>query len=127
MLLRRANRGWSSPVGAVQRSLIAGVADDPELLALIQERASDAGSAMWLTVIGRAVARGEVRPESLHPRVSTVAVVILRNEYVTRGIATTSDDVLVDIVDEVYLPLLRGRGTPSRTGASDMVAKRGTR
>src|SRR5262249_10198492 len=34
-LLRRANRGWSSPVGLVQRSLIAGVADDPELLALI--------------------------------------------------------------------------------------------
>src|SRR5437763_13177333 len=51
-LLRRANGAWSSPVGAVQRSLIAGVANDPELLALIQERASDAGAAMWLTRLG---------------------------------------------------------------------------
>ena len=109
-LLRRANRAWSSPVGAVQRSLIAGVAHDPELLALIQERATDAGSATWLTVLGRAVARGEAQPEALHPRVATVAVVLLRNEFVTRGIATTPDHVLVEIVDEVYLPLVRGRG-----------------
>jgi hypothetical protein len=94
----------------VQRSLLAGVADDPELLALIQERANDAGSALWLTVLGRAVARGEARPEALHPRVATVAVVLLRNEYVTRGMPTAPDHVLVEIVDEVYLPLVRGRG-----------------
>jgi AcrR family transcriptional regulator len=109
-LLRRANRVWSSPAGMVQRSLLAGVADDPELLALIQERAHDAGSALWLMILGRAVARGEARPEALHPRVATVAVVLLRNEYVTRGIATAPDDVLVEIVDEVYVPLVRGRG-----------------
>ena len=65
---------------------------------------------MWLTVIGRAVARGEVRPESLHPRVATAAVALLRNEYVTRGAASVPDDVLVEIIDEVYMPLLRGRG-----------------
>ena len=34
---------------------------------------------------------------------------LLRNEYVTRGIPTAPDGVLVEIVDEVYLPLLRGR------------------
>jgi hypothetical protein len=97
-------------VGNVQRSLLAGVADDPQLLALIQERANDAGSALWLTILGRAVARGEARPEALHPRVATVAVVLLRNEYVTRGIPNAPDYVLVEIVDEVYLPLVRGRG-----------------
>lgn len=118
-LLRRANRAWSSPLGSVQRSLLAGVAGDPELLALIQERSNDAGSAVWLTVLGHAVARGEARPEALHPRVATVAVVLLRNEYVTRGIPTAPDHVLVEIVDEVFVPLVRGRGptnasTPSR-------------
>jgi AcrR family transcriptional regulator len=114
-LLRRANRTWSSPAGTIRRSLLAGVADDPELLALIQERANDAGSALWLTVVGRAVARGEVQPEALHPRVATVAVVLLRNEYVTRGMATVSDDILVEIIDDVYLPLLRGRGLSPRS------------
>jgi AcrR family transcriptional regulator len=115
-LLRRANRAWSSPVGSVQRSLLAGVADDPQLLALIQERANDAGSALWLTVLGRAVARGEAQPEALHPRVATVAVVLLRNEYVTRGMPTAPDQVLVEIVDDVYLPLVRGRGSAGRAG-----------
>jgi AcrR family transcriptional regulator len=117
-LLRRANRAWSSPVGSVQRSLLAGVADDPELLALIQERSNDAGSAVWLTILGRAVARGEARPEALHPRVATVAVVLLRNEYVTRGIPTAPDHVLVDIVDEVFVPLVRGRG-PTNASTPD--------
>ena len=116
-LLRRANRASATPAGAVQRSLLAGVADDPELLALIQERSSDAGSATWLTVLGRAVARGDAQPEALHPRVATVAVVLLRNEYVTRGVATAPDDVLVEIIDEVYLPLVRGRGAAPRAVA----------
>ena len=108
-LLRAANRTWSSPAGRLRHALLAGVADDSELLALIQERAIDAGSALWLTVLGRAVARGEACPEALHPRVATAAVVLLRNEYVTRGTATVSDDTLVEIVDDVYLPLVRGR------------------
>ena len=57
-------------------------------------------------VLGRAVARGEVRPETLRPRVATVAFVLLRNEYLTRGIAGVPGAVLVEIVDEVYLPLV---------------------
>jgi AcrR family transcriptional regulator len=109
-LLRRANRHWSSPAGDILRSLLSRAGDEPELLAQLQEQASDAGSGMWLTVLGRAVARGEAPPEALHPRVATVAVVLLRNEYVTRGIPTVPDGVLVEIVDEVYLPLVRGRG-----------------
>jgi AcrR family transcriptional regulator len=122
-LLRRANRSWTSPAGQLRRSLFAGVAHDPELLALIQERANDAGSALWLTVVARAVARGEVRPEALHPRAATVAIVLLRNEYVTRGPTSVSDDVLVEIIDDVYVPLLRGRGLAANTAlASDSSA-----
>ena len=121
-LLRRANRSWASPAGTVRRSLIAGVADDPELLALIQERSGDAGSALWLSVIGRAIARGEARPEALHPRVATVAVVLLRNEYVTRGMHAVSQSVLLEIVDDVYVPLIRGRGDLSRPASGESVA-----
>jgi hypothetical protein len=69
---------------------------------------------MWLTILGRAVARGEALLEALHPRVATVAIVLLRNEYVTRGVPTVPDSVIVEIVDEVYLPLVRRCGsTPS--------------
>jgi AcrR family transcriptional regulator len=109
-LLRRVNRQLSSPAGDILRSLLGSAGDDPQLLAQLREQATDAGSGTWLTVLGRAVARGEVAPEALHPRVATVAVVLLRNEYITRGTPSVPDGVLVEIVDEVYLPLVRGRG-----------------
>jgi AcrR family transcriptional regulator len=107
-LLRRANRHLSSPAGDILRSLLASAGDDPQLLAQLREQTTDAGAATWLTVLGRAVARGEAAPEALHPRVATVAVVLLRNEYITRGSPVVPDSVLVEIVDEVYLPLIRG-------------------
>jgi AcrR family transcriptional regulator len=109
VLLRGANQHWSSPLGQILRDLLADVGSAPELVAQLREPASDAGSAIWLTVLGRAVARGEARPEALHPRVATVAIVLLRNEFVVRGYPNAPDDVLVEIVDEVYLPLVRAR------------------
>ncbi|MFF4383186.1 TetR/AcrR family transcriptional regulator [Kitasatospora sp. NPDC001547] len=108
-LLRQANRHWSSPLGAVLRELLAAAGGATEFLAQLQDQSGDAAAAPWLTVLGRAVARGEATPEALHPRVATVAVVLLRNEFMARGVPTAPDDVLVEIVDEVYLPLVRGR------------------
>ncbi len=112
-LLRGANRLWSTPAGDVLRSLLTSVGDDPELLAQLREHTGDGRTGLWLTILGRAVARGEVPPEVLHPRAATVAVVLLRNEYITRGYPNVPDGVLVEIVDEVYLPLVRGRGMTS--------------
>ncbi|MFC9243802.1 TetR-like C-terminal domain-containing protein [Streptomyces sp. NPDC057136] len=101
----------SSPLGAILRELLSAAGGTSELLAQLQEQSGDAAAAPWLTILGRAVARGEASPEALHPRVATVAMVLLRNEFVVRGAPTAPDDALVEIVDEVYLPLLRGRGT----------------
>ena len=109
-LLRRANRHWSSPLGAILRELMAAAGGAPELLAQLPEQSGDALAALWLTILGRAVARGEAAPEALHPRVATVAIVLLRNEFVVRGVPTAPDDVLVEITDEIYLPLVRQRG-----------------
>ncbi|XXX80732.1 TetR/AcrR family transcriptional regulator [Sorangium sp. So ce134] len=116
-LLRGANRLWSSPLGDVLRGLLAGLGGEPELLRQVQEASNDGGSALWMTVLGRAVARGEAAPGALHPRVATVAVVLLRNELITRGAPNVPDSVLVEIVDEVYLPLIRGRGAPGAISA----------
>ena len=105
-LLRLINCDLSSPRGEILRGLLASMNDEPELLEQLHEQLADGGAAAWLTMLERAVARGEARPEALNPRVATVALVLLRNEYLTRGIATVPDDVLVEIVDEVYLPLV---------------------
>ncbi|MFF4417746.1 TetR/AcrR family transcriptional regulator [Streptosporangium sp. NPDC001559] len=112
-LLRQANRYWSSPQGAILRELFAAAGGASELLEQLQDRSGDAAAAPWLTVLERALARGEVAPEALTPRVATVAMVLLRNEFVVRGVPTAPDDVLVEIVDEVYLPLVRRRA-PAR-------------
>ncbi|GII77739.1 TetR family transcriptional regulator [Sphaerisporangium rufum] len=111
--LRLANRHWSSPLGAILRELLSAAGGAPELLARMQGQSGDAAAAPWLTILGRAVARGEAAPEALHPRVATVAIVLLRNEYVVRGVPTAPDEVLVEIVDEVFLPLVRRRGPSS--------------
>lgn len=110
--LRQANRYWSSPQGAILRELLAAAGGTTELLEQLQDQSGDAAAAPWLIILGRAIARGELSPEALHPRVATVAMTLLRNEYVVRGVPTAPDEVLVEIVDEVYLPLLRGRSAP---------------
>ena len=109
-LLRGANRQMVPPRGEILRGLLASAAEDPELMAQLREQFVDAGSGLWLALLARAAARGEAPPEALHPRVATVPVALLRNEYVARGVSTVPDDVLVEIIDQVYLPLVRGRG-----------------
>jgi AcrR family transcriptional regulator len=109
-LLRQANATWSSPQGLILRDLLAAAADDPQLLSLLRERAG-AGTmdALWLTLLNRAVARGEAPPEAVHPRVASLPTTLLRGEYALRGIPTVPDGVLTEIVDELFLPLVRGR------------------
>ncbi|WP_410573738.1 TetR/AcrR family transcriptional regulator C-terminal ligand-binding domain-containing protein [Amycolatopsis sp. cmx-4-61] len=106
-LLRAINCGQTSPAARVLRSLLTGVGDEPDLREQLHEQAAAGGTAAWLAIVEQAVTRGEARPGARHPRVATVALVLLRNEYLTRGLTTVDDEVLVEIVDEVYLPLVR--------------------
>ncbi|WP_424216209.1 TetR/AcrR family transcriptional regulator (plasmid) [Streptomyces sp. BI20] len=118
-MLRRANSTWSSPYGEILRGLIAAAGGAPELLAQLRDPAADnAHEAAWLTLLGRAVARGDAAPEALHPRVASAPMALLRNEYVTLGIPTVPDTVLIEIVDEVFLPLIRGRGPRGGTSTA---------
>lgn len=105
--LRRINSQWTSPVGRVIMELVASLAEDPALLAEMQQGSAAAGDTMWITLLERAVHRGEVRPDLVQPRIATVPIALLRNEYATRGLITVPDAVLVEIVDRIYLPLVR--------------------
>ncbi|MER7894227.1 TetR/AcrR family transcriptional regulator [Micromonospora sp. NPDC094482] len=109
-MLRLANETWSSPHGAVLRGLLAAAADDPELLTLMRERSgADAMDRVWLAMLERAAARGEAPAAAAHHRVATTPIMLLRAEYAMRGIPSVPDEVLIEIVDEVFLPLVRGR------------------
>lgn len=100
----------SSRTGKILRALLADFEDDPERVWEIREQLRHAADGPWLTVLARAAARGEVGPAALTPRVATVAVDLLRNEYALNGLTTVPDTTLIEIVDQVYLPLVRGLG-----------------
>lgn len=110
-LLRRANSHLASPLGEILRSLLAELAHEPGRLTQLREQSGDAGAGPWLTILDRAIARGQAPAAARHPRVAAVPIDLLRNEFVTRGVPTVPDEVLVDIVDTVYLPLMRGYGS----------------
>jgi len=100
---------------AILRDLLAAAGDEPVLLELLREQAGGgAMNAAWFALLGRAVARGEAPPEAVHPRVASLPMMLLRGEYALRGVPAVPDAVLVDIVDEIFLPLVRGRGATRR-------------
>ncbi|MFI9384451.1 TetR/AcrR family transcriptional regulator [Kutzneria sp. NPDC052558] len=109
-VLRRMNADLATPKANVAAGLMAGAAEDPDLLAELRNTVADGASALWLTILHHAVDRGEAPPECLHPRVATVALTLLRNEFMTRGMTPVEDEVILEIVDLVYLPLIRGAG-----------------
>jgi len=109
-MLRRANETWSSPYGAILRGLLAAAADDPQLLTLMRERSgAETMDRVWLAMLERAAVRGEAPASAVHLRVATTPMMLLRAEYAMRGVPSVPDEVVVEIVDEVFLPLVRGR------------------
>lgn len=110
-LLVRVNARMSSPSGHVLRELLSGLQDDVDRIREVRDQLVSASVGPWLTVLARAVARGEADPASLTPRVATVAVDLLRNEYAIHGAVELPRGVLDEIIDQVYLPLVtRGAG-----------------
>jgi hypothetical protein len=57
------------------------------------------------TIVDRAIARGEVRADRLTPRTRTLAFDLFRHEALMR-LGRVPDDVIDEIVDDIYVPLL---------------------
>ncbi|WP_296602847.1 TetR/AcrR family transcriptional regulator [Nocardioides sp.] len=65
----------------------------------------DGGPAGLETIVQRAAERGEIDPARLTPRVLSVASDLFRHEAIMR-LGPVPDEVLLSIVDDVYLPLV---------------------
>lgn len=111
-LLRSVADQLSSPVGAdVLQSLMMDARRDPELMGSLRRELAQGEPGIMLTLLARAVARGEARPESLNPRIATVPVALLRNEFTMGGGTPIPPETLTEIVDLVFLPLVRLDGS----------------
>ena len=69
--------------------------------------ARQAGAETMSVILQAAAQRGEVRIDRLTPRVSVVPLDLARHELLLTR-APVPDAVIVEIVDEVFLPLVRG-------------------
>jgi AcrR family transcriptional regulator len=104
--LRRANTAESNMAvlfGAMIGSHFGELDMTPAQLRaeLIGDRTSSTRLAL-----DHAVARGEVNPARITPRMVTMPFDLFRNEYLMR-LDVVPDSVLEEIVDELWLPLVR--------------------
>lgn len=105
-LLRQIAAKMDSPLGGILRGLLAELTRDEEFARLVRERIHTAGPTAISVVLARAVERGEVDPAILGSRRAMVATDLIRNQFLLYG-APIDEEVIIEIVDEVYLPLVR--------------------
>lgn len=99
--------------GAVPRGILTGLmtetAQRPELHARLRAHVETSGLSDRLqTILSRAAGRGEVDLGRVTPRIRTLPLDLLRHEYLVQG-GEIADEVITEVVDDIYLPLLRAR------------------
>ena len=88
---------------------------DADLFARIHDRVIETGTAVMTTILERAADRGEARRD-LGSRAASVPTDLFRNELFLRR-SPPSSEVIVEIVDEVFLPLVRPKAQREPSGA----------
>lgn len=102
----------SRRAGAMMSETIAGVMAEafkhPEVVALLRERLDSAPLHRSLgRVVAHAVARGELPAVRLPRRVVRLPLDLIRAEAILCG-GPVHGDTITDMVDDVFLPLLKG-------------------
>ncbi|MFD9735471.1 TetR/AcrR family transcriptional regulator [Umezawaea sp. NPDC059074] len=102
----------SRRAGMMMNEVIAGVMSEafqhPELAALLRDRLTNAPIGdVVRRIVQRGVDRGEIPPVELSQRVARLPFDLIRNDLTLCG-KSLPGDAIAELVDEVYLPLLRG-------------------
>jgi AcrR family transcriptional regulator len=103
-VLGRMARRYEEVGPDVVHGLMAEVSDlDLEFLPIMTD--------VMATILKRAADRSEIRPEAINPRITTLPVDLFRHELLlTRN--RLPDTSPAEIVDDIFLPLLRARSEP---------------
>jgi AcrR family transcriptional regulator len=96
----------NGPSGEAIRGLMADTIRNPDLMEVVRVRFIDPGVGLFLDVLRRGAARGEVRTTALTPRIASLGPDLLR-EYFLVHRPPIPDKALVEMVDEVIIPLIR--------------------
>lgn len=104
--LRGAATKLNGPSGEAIRGLMAETVRNPDLMDVVRVRFIDPVVGLFLEVLRRGAVRGEVRAGALTPRIASLGPDLLR-EYFLVHRTPIPDAVLIEVVDEVILPLIR--------------------
>lgn len=91
---------------------IAGVMGDafrhPEVAGALRDRLRTAPLGNWVQeIVDRAADRGDLKHVVVSSRVARVPLDLVRNEAMMFG-GPVTDEAIAELVDEIYIPLLRG-------------------
>ena len=104
--LRKIADLLNSPSGEAIRGLMADTIRNPDLMEVVRARFIDPGVNLFLDVLRRGAARGEVRTTALTPRIASLGPDLLR-EYFLVHRPPIPDRALIEMVDDVIIPLIR--------------------
>jgi AcrR family transcriptional regulator len=110
-LFRSVARLLAGPAGVAIRGLVSDALRDPELSGQLRGYTRGRSVATLRAVLRRAGQRGELVPEAITPRQLEAGLSVLRFHFLVNG-APVADTVVVEIVDEVVLPLFRAVAGP---------------
>ncbi|MGH3687569.1 MAG: TetR/AcrR family transcriptional regulator [Pseudonocardiaceae bacterium] len=96
----------NGPAGEAIRGLIVETIRDSDLMEVIRTRFIDPSVSRFLEVLQRGAVRGEVCATALTPRIASVGPDLLRQYFLVHQ-APIPDQVLIEVVDDVIIPLIK--------------------
>jgi AcrR family transcriptional regulator len=107
-VLRAAGEQLAGPAGRAMRGVLGDVLRDPVRAEQFRARTRGNSAAMIEKVLRRAHQRGELDADAVTRRQREVGPALMRFHFLTND-GPVPDEVIVEIVDEVVLPLLWSR------------------
>ena len=105
--LRAAADLLAGPGGEALRGLLGDALADPSRTLELRKHSRGTGHRVMQELARRAVERGEITSDAITPRRLDVAQAMLREQFLFHG-PPIPDAVIVEIVDEIVLPLFFG-------------------
>ncbi|MET8001150.1 TetR/AcrR family transcriptional regulator [Nonomuraea glycinis] len=112
-VLRRSSAALAGPAGEAMRGLLSEALGDESVARTFRENSQGASRKLLAEVARRAVERGEIDPAAITPRRLDSGQALIRQYFLFNG-PPIPDRLIVDVVDEVMVPLLVSAGPASR-------------
>lgn len=105
-VMRAVAEQLAGPAGQALGGVLSDALGDPDLARRVRSYTRGASQVGMREIARRAVARGEADPAAVTERRLEAGHAMLRHHFITRGVPIP-DEVIVEIADEVVIPLLQ--------------------